>query len=459
MDPFFDGRTPLAALGLKFPREAANSFSPSLLGPEFPEVRTQTMGNSRKGAHSDIHVADLDCLVALVPDPRSGGGLLLGEVCALAGLPDPSTHLTENLRNASSCHPPEKARWGLAPTPQYSGVTAMSMGGLMRALGLLVIFTASVASARPMETKAATLVYREPSGTLSFGRAPKGTIVLQYPAETRFDPMTWIRDPSLPTEGRIRVLWSRSEQETVGWVDVDAVKDAVPGAYLNHLKRWFVAYAEVMDSIVPPGRATNGLEAAQRGYNIYNASLQYVSAALKANGGDDLPDLLLKNCVESRVEHFAKLGQTMPEDKRLDFCDFSKPSPRAVKPVVADLPAPSPPTAAIRVVDIQQGPEARAAPSEAPVTADDVEHYVIAREETIQSCYDSEWIRHRNLSRGTITMRFAITPSGRVADITIEENTLGSEAVATCAKSTIRTWAFPFRPGEKVVFTHQFKFK
>lgn len=83
--------------------------------------------------------------------------------------------------------------------------------------------------------------------------------------------------------------------------------------------------------------------------------------------------------------------------------------------------------------------------------------YVRARKGAIQQCYEKELKRNPSL-KGKVVVRFSITPAGRTSDIDIEENTLGNEAVASCIKTTIRGWVFPFKPESEVPVAYPFVF-
>jgi TonB family protein len=83
--------------------------------------------------------------------------------------------------------------------------------------------------------------------------------------------------------------------------------------------------------------------------------------------------------------------------------------------------------------------------------------YVKARKSAIQNCYERELKRNPSL-KGRVVVRFSITPAGRSAEIEIEENSLGNEAVASCIRTVIRTWVFPFKPSSGVTVSYPFVF-
>ncbi|QDE67146.1 hypothetical protein BHS09_09125 [Myxococcus xanthus] len=91
------------------------------------------------------------------------------------------------------------------------------------------------------------------------------------------------------------------------------------------------------------------------------------------------------------------------------------------------------------------------------VDRDALARYVRARKAAIQSCYEKELKRNPNL-KGKVVVRFTIKTSGRAGDIEIEENTLGSEAVGSCIRTTIRSWVFPFKPDDETAVSYPFVF-
>ncbi len=83
--------------------------------------------------------------------------------------------------------------------------------------------------------------------------------------------------------------------------------------------------------------------------------------------------------------------------------------------------------------------------------------FIKARISAIQSCYERELKRNPTL-KGKVVIRFAITPQGRAAEIDVEENTLGSDAVSSCIRTVIRSWVFPFKPDDSVMVSYPFVF-
>ncbi|WNG39097.1 AgmX/PglI C-terminal domain-containing protein [Archangium violaceum] len=91
------------------------------------------------------------------------------------------------------------------------------------------------------------------------------------------------------------------------------------------------------------------------------------------------------------------------------------------------------------------------------VDRDALARYVKSRLRSIQGCYEKELKRNPNL-KGKVLVRFSIRPTGRTGEIEIEENTLGSDAVASCIRAVIRGWVFPFKPDDDVSVAYPFVF-
>ncbi|HZN91359.1 MAG TPA: AgmX/PglI C-terminal domain-containing protein [Myxococcales bacterium] len=83
--------------------------------------------------------------------------------------------------------------------------------------------------------------------------------------------------------------------------------------------------------------------------------------------------------------------------------------------------------------------------------------YVKARLKAIQNCYEKELKRNPSL-KGKVLVRFTITRAGRTGEVEIEENTMGNEAVASCIRTVIRSWIFPFKPEEDAAVSYPFVF-
>ena len=75
----------------------------------------------------------------------------------------------------------------------------------------------------------------------------------------------------------------------------------------------------------------------------------------------------------------------------------------------------------------------------------------------IQFCYDNELKKNAGL-RGKLVVAITVLASGEVSDATVVENTLGSQAVASCVLAQIRGWHFPAIPQGVTSFRAPFVF-
>jgi len=75
----------------------------------------------------------------------------------------------------------------------------------------------------------------------------------------------------------------------------------------------------------------------------------------------------------------------------------------------------------------------------------------------IQYCYGNELKRNASL-RGKLVVALTITASGDVAEVTVLQNTVGSQRLAECALSQIRDWKFPPIPEGVTTFQAPFVF-
>lgn len=106
-----------------------------------------------------------------------------------------------------------------------------------------------------------------------------------------------------------------------------------------------------------------------------------------------------------------------------------------------------------------RGKVADAAPEveSADIDRNKLNSFLRSRIRAIQGCYEKELKRNPNL-KGKVVVRFSITPGGRAAEIEIEQDTLGNDAVSSCIKTVIRGWVFPFKPDSEVPVAYPFVF-
>ena len=83
--------------------------------------------------------------------------------------------------------------------------------------------------------------------------------------------------------------------------------------------------------------------------------------------------------------------------------------------------------------------------------------FVRGRSDAIRACYELELKRDSSL-KGTVVVRFTITPGGQTSEVEIESDTMGDKAVAGCLTSLVRGWVFPFKPAEDTAVAYPFVF-
>ncbi len=170
--------------------------------------------------------------------------------------------------------------------------------------------------------------------------------------------------------------------------------------------------------------------------------------------GEDVPDsFVLSLQLASELS-----GRTETVDYATDFASrrstaslTNRPLPPASEdpdpPPVLPLP---PPRAVISLGKPEFDPSA--------LDGQKLQAYVASRRSGLQQCFMREQ-RRPAIETGNVSVRFSITPAGRVSGIAIEENTLGNEAVATCIRINLHGWVFPFKPIAEVSVLYPFHFE
>ena len=87
---------------------------------------------------------------------------------------------------------------------------------------------------------------------------------------------------------------------------------------------------------------------------------------------------------------------------------------------------------------------------------DIIRRIVRAHINEVRYCYNEGLERDPDL-RGRVSIRFKITPNGRVGETSVEASSLGDTKVETCVEQAVQRWKFP-KPqnGESVVVTYPF---
>ncbi len=90
-----------------------------------------------------------------------------------------------------------------------------------------------------------------------------------------------------------------------------------------------------------------------------------------------------------------------------------------------------------------------------PAAGLDVEvlaRFLAGRRRAVQLCYERELKHHPSLA-GRLVVRLSIAPSGRASQVEVEENALGSDALASCVATLMRAWSFPVHPAEEAALS------
>jgi TonB family protein len=88
---------------------------------------------------------------------------------------------------------------------------------------------------------------------------------------------------------------------------------------------------------------------------------------------------------------------------------------------------------------------------------------MVAREvrthlDAVQACYFHFWKSDPSL-RGRVVVHWTISADGSVSRVKIEENAMGSAAVADCVKDVVSHWRFPALDGGPIDVSFPFAFK
>ncbi len=87
-----------------------------------------------------------------------------------------------------------------------------------------------------------------------------------------------------------------------------------------------------------------------------------------------------------------------------------------------------------------------------------LQQFITARRAAVQSCYERELRHNPAMKGGKVVLRMAIGTRGRVSGLSVEEDTLGSDAVTACMSALMQRWIFPVTPREEVPLSVPFVF-
>jgi hypothetical protein len=138
----------------------------------------------------------------------------------------------------------------------------------------------------------------------------------------------------------------------------------------------------------------------------------------------------------------AQAGGAQPAPAAGRTPDSPAPDPPASDPPAPDPPAPD-----------SDEPEVPAGQLDTRAVIFVVRHYL----PQVRACYERQ-LRNEPELRGQITMRFTVGAGGRVVGAEAVVNSTGSDALAACVSSNLRTWRFPEPEGGPVAFEYPFRF-
>jgi hypothetical protein len=123
-------------------------------------------------------------------------------------------------------------------------------------------------------------------------------------------------------------------------------------------------------------------------------------------------------------------------------------------------------TDGVKKVALAPHTQARPLPADGPMTIESttsdidprvLQQFIAARRAAMQSCYERALLHNPSL-QGKVVLRMAIGAGGRVSDLDIEEDTVGSEAVTACMSTMVKRWVFPVSPKEAIPVSVPFIF-
>ncbi len=83
--------------------------------------------------------------------------------------------------------------------------------------------------------------------------------------------------------------------------------------------------------------------------------------------------------------------------------------------------------------------------------------FINLRKGSIQGCYEQQLKRSPTL-HGKLVVRFTIGTRGQIVEVTIDQDTLGSDELASCITRLVKAWRLPFTPDADTTVTFPFLF-
>ena len=83
--------------------------------------------------------------------------------------------------------------------------------------------------------------------------------------------------------------------------------------------------------------------------------------------------------------------------------------------------------------------------------------FINLRKGSIQGCYEQQLKRSPSL-HGKLVVRFTIGTRGQIVEVSIDQDTLGSDELASCITRLVKAWRLPFTPDADTTVTFPFLF-
>ncbi|MBN2801714.1 MAG: TonB family protein [Deltaproteobacteria bacterium] len=77
---------------------------------------------------------------------------------------------------------------------------------------------------------------------------------------------------------------------------------------------------------------------------------------------------------------------------------------------------------------------------------------------SVKSCYERR-LKVNPMMEGVVDLRITVLPSGKVAGVYVNSDSVGDALMLECVKTTVKKWQFPKPTGGKIIFDKPFNFK
>jgi TonB family protein len=84
--------------------------------------------------------------------------------------------------------------------------------------------------------------------------------------------------------------------------------------------------------------------------------------------------------------------------------------------------------------------------------------FVNSKFASVRACYERR-LKVNSALQGIVDLRITVLPSGKVAGVYVNSDSVGDSQMLKCVKSTVKKWRFPKPEGGKIIFDKPFNFK